>query len=789
VTASWFFARAELRRHRARWTLLALAIALIAAVVVAGVGGARRTGSVYRRFGRHNRLSNTALLVDGVSSEQLVRIRALSEIEGSTLEYRFPGRLSRSTSSPDGPTSEDPMSDEIVLNGGPRFGLDVDRFSFVSGRAPVAPDEIVLDSLSARQTGLRVGAVVTFAPYLPNDGDAPPHTAAPERLRVTGVVTTGDELGRLPGALGGFTSASYHSGAPSTAAPVVLAVRLRDEPGVFDRFQAALTRLRDADPTLPAGVAAIGDSGDTASRVQTALDALAATLLVIAATVFLEGLVILATSLSRIYGERPDDPLRLAAIGASRRQRTGSLALPAVVVGVPAVFAGAIAAWFASDRFPVSSARQLETSPGRTIDWVATAGCSAILLATIVAAVIIVAWRAAATGSRRAEQDVARGRRRVRSGMWVAPLGTAIATGTRFAFDRRGARTPIRTASAGLIIGTTGVVAILTVGFTLQRVETTPARYGWNWDVAVNGTLTRAQLERYGVGDDVAAAAVVRGSIVKLPFGATWSFDMTAVKGALEFTTLRGRLPIGPGELAAGPVWLRAHHLDVGDVVKGAEGVPDITVSGEALVPAFDDDAIGGTVIVHDRAPSPDVRPVVRTALRLQPGASPDDVLARLERALPTGSVDARSAPLVPVEVRNLTRTLALQRVLAALLGASAAAALVHLILSANRQRRKELATLRTLGLTSRQAGLALVWAGVSATAFGVSIGVPVGISLGITAWRIIATSIGVATDATVPAVALATVMLVSVVAAATISALPAIRAARIRPGEALRDE
>jgi putative ABC transport system permease protein len=156
---------------------------------------------------------------------------------------------------------------------------------------------------------------------------------------------------------------------------------------------------------------------------------------------------------------------------------------------------------------------------------------------------------------------------------------------------------------------------------------------------------------------------------------------------------------------------------------------------------------------------------------------------------MPAGSVDTRAVPLVPVEVRNLTRTIGLQRLLAALLALSAASAVAHLLTSAIRQRRKELATLRTLGHTPRQAGFALAWAAVSATAFGVVIGTPIGVAIRITAWRAIATSIGIATDSVVSWPTLFELLVASLVLALLISVVPAVRAARLRPAETLRGE
>jgi len=457
--------------------------------------------------------------------------------------------------------------------------------------------------------------------------------------------------------------------------------------------------------------------------------------------------------------------------------------VPAAIVGAPAVLLGAVVAWTFSDAFPVSTARQLETAPGRAIDWTLTIAGVVLLAALVCAIAALVAWRVTRRVTPADERSVARPRN-----AWL-PLGSAMGTGARFAFDRRDARTPVRTASAGLIVGVAGVAAVLVVAGALHRVSTTPARYGFNWDVAVRGEVTDSQLGHAGVAGDVQAVALLRGSIAQLPFGATWSFQMTPVRGSIEFTMLRGRIPIGPGELAAGPVWLRDHGLRVGDVIPAGNGAPAMTVVGEALVPATDDDAIGGTVILHGVAPSPYVQPVVRTVLRLEPGTSRAAVVAKLERTLPTGSVDGRTRPLVPVEVRNLTRTSAMQRALAALLALSAAAALAHLLTTAIRRRRKEIATLRTLGFTPRQAGFALVWAALCATAFGVVIGAPVGVALGFVVWRQLATSIGIATDAAVSWAMLGALLVASLVGALLISWIPARRAARLRPADALRGE
>ena len=726
MDGAWFLVRRDLIENRRRAIAIAVAVAIVSMVVIATAAGARRTAAVYERFLAHNRVSTNSVIIDGLTHSQIEQVRALPDLDGSAVVYRFPGRMRV-----DGPLG----SAELLLTGGPRIGLDVDRFTILSGRAPKAANEIAVDSQTAAENRLHTGSRVEFAPYDTSKGGSgtSPPTLAPERLVVSGVVATPAALAQLPGRFEGFVSPAYHDHTSTGATFVLLQVRLRGGPEALARFQKSLAAMRERDPSLPLGIAA--------------------------------------------------DSRRLAAMGATRAQRIAGLAAAPLLVALPAIGVGAVGAWLISGWFPVSSARDLETAPGRALDWVATADGAGVLVALLLAITGFLAWRATGPATQPDDAET-RAKRAAR-----LPFGTPAGTGARFAFDRRGARTPIRTASAGLIVGVAGVIAVLGVIAAVHRVERAPARYGWNWDIAVNATLTNRDLQRAGVAGDVRAAAIVRGSIVQLPVGATWSFDTTPLRGTIDFTLLRGRLPVSAGELAAGPVWLREHDLSVGDVIPAARGTSAMTVVGAALVPAFDDDAIGGTVIVHDRPPSPLVQPVVRTALRLRSGASRSDVVRKLEAELPEGALDARALPLVPPEVGNLLRTVTLLRILALLLALSAASALAHLLVSSIRQRRKEIATLRTLGFTPRQAGFALLWAALSATALGVVIGAPVGVALGFAVWRVIANRVGIATTTTIPWSAVLAVALASAVVATLVSWLPAARAARLRPAPTLRGE
>jgi ABC-type lipoprotein release transport system permease subunit len=168
--------------------------------------------------------------------------------------------------------------------------------------------------------------------------------------------------------------------------------------------------------------------------------------------------------------------------------------------------------------------------------------------------------------------------------------------------------------------------------------------------------------------------------------------------------------------------------------------------------------------------------------------------LVRLRAGADRAAFTARLADLelnstaAPSEVGNLAQLRRLPTVLAALLAAVAVVSLANALTVAVR-RRRDLAVLRALGFTRRQAGATVGWMATVTAAIGLLAGLPLGIAAGSVVWRLVAGGLHVADDARVPALVAAVVAATTVLLANLVAAVPAWRAARVRPALALRAE
>jgi putative ABC transport system permease protein len=128
---------------------------------------------------------------------------------------------------------------------------------------------------------------------------------------------------------------------------------------------------------------------------------------------------------------------------------------------------------------------------------------------------------------------------------------------------------------------------------------------------------------------------------------------------------------------------------------------------------------------------------------------------------------------------------------LAMAIGVAAAAvlALGLAILASVRQRRRELALLKSLGLRARQIRAIIAWQTSTILAIAVALGVPLGIAAGQWAWTSFANSIGVVPSPVVPGLSLLAGVALLLLAGNLLTAFPALLAARIAPAAVLRTE
>jgi predicted lysophospholipase L1 biosynthesis ABC-type transport system permease subunit len=139
--------------------------------------------------------------------------------------------------------------------------------------------------------------------------------------------------------------------------------------------------------------------------------------------------------------------------------------------------------------------------------------------------------------------------------------------------------------------------------------------------------------------------------------------------------------------------------------------------------------------------------------------------------------------------VVSLASIAGLPVVLSGLLALMAAATLAHTLASSTRRRRRDLAILKSLGFGRWQLRQALAWQATTIAAIALLIGLPAGIAGGRSAWRYLATQLGVLPEPAVPLTAILIAIAAAPVAANLIAAAPGQAAARIPPAAILRTE
>ncbi|MGH9004396.1 MAG: FtsX-like permease family protein, partial [Acidimicrobiia bacterium] len=400
----------------------------------------------------------------------------------------------------------------------------------------------------------------------------------------------------------------------------------------------------------------------------------------------------------------------------------------------------------ASPSLPIGLGRRADPDLGVHADWaVLGAGALAALGAGLVLAGLT-AWRAVRAAG---EPDHDSGRRRPsrlvnglsRSGTppW-ATIGTGYALGRGLGAGTR------RGALPGAVVGVTGVLAVTLFGLSLDRTQTDPGRYGWGqWDGVVSSesndedataeedAAEDARLDALVLSDPaVAAVSLVRfRTEVVLDGEPVLGLVLSPRRGRAGPTVLSGRLPEGGGEIALGSA--TAGHLGkrIGEridarVISGREGGPDgeepagdepageqsaspapvLKVVGIAAFPAVEDGLplSDGFVLTNDEwaglggAARCEGECFRNHVVALADGADGDAFAARMARQ---GAFVGRPQP--GAEIARLDEVQSLPRILALLLGLLAALGVAHTLWVTPRRRRRDLATLRTLGFTPVQ--------------------------------------------------------------------------------------
>ncbi len=771
-------ARSELRRYWRRLLVLGLAAGVLGSAVVGVAVVARRAATAFDRLAAATDMEDASVSVFG-DPAVVPEVRALPQVRRSSVSTMFVGAITGHGVA------------YLSLRSSPPDALG--RPVLVEGRLPHPddPDEVVVTEELAARMQVRFGSSFSycllttqeFASFDTGFGEPDGPCAT---LRVTGV-------GRRAGSdqstnvyAGPAFADRYGAG---TVAGRVVDVRLAGGAAAVGAFSDEVAAIA-ADHPPAAGaeefpVASVSSPRATRESASATARVLVGGLVVCAVVAAVVGLLLIGQALGRQFEAEAADQQVEAALGLTPLERCLGRVVPSLATAVVAAVVTLAGAGLAATVEPLGPLAALEPHPGWAPNVAVALGGAVLVAVATLALAALAAWRA---GRRRAAGGVgARSARRTGRALVGGPV---VSTGLSLALGRgrRGGRLPVRATLATVVVGVAGVTAALTFAASLHRLGDQPARWGWNGDVIV--VDARAEVVADVTADPRVRSAVWLHQVTGTLDGADatlFSYEPTAGAGT-GWTLLRGSAPSGPAEVVMGPKLARRLGAGVGDEV--ALGLADGTarplrVVGLGLGPTDASDGFADSALVEPGALDGAAVSGAIDGLLVRAGSGDDaqalvdDLSGRYELTTP--------APPTPVQdVLDLDR---IPDLLVAYLGVVALAALANGLAVVVRRRSRDLAALRTIGLTPGQTVAAVLTAAAATTGIGLVVGVPLGLAVGRLVWWTVTDRVGLATDVAVPTAGLVLVVAGAVVVALVASALPAVRAGRLRPGELLRAE
>ena len=698
----WWCVRAGLRQDWRGLAVLTLITAVMGAVVLAALAGARRTDTAVARFLAYagpfqGQVAGGQTPMDLATMDKIAALPGIAYSQQGAFMLCFPASV-------DGrPAPENQVITEATISRSPQS-----RAILLAGRFPrqSRPDEVALNESAAQELHAHVGSVLAMAGYAPDQvqqalsGTTVPPKAAVGNLRVTGIIRMPTDLTDDLDAPADVT----YMGQGDIIAPAAFYQKYAATVGNFTGISFQLTRgtaglaAFEARVKRIAGNSAQFELGDddiaagAFAQRGTTLEALA--LLLFGAIMALAALVVVGQSLVRqAYAAAAEFPA-LRAVGAAPRQLALTALAPGALVAVAGSALAVPAAYLLSVFTPIGLARRAEISPGFAFDAPVVLGGAAVLALLLTARAAVAAPRAARSGAR-GTPAVRPGVRMTGwlAGRWLAP---AAVLGIRLAFQpgRGRAAVAVRPAIVGMAAALAAVLAALVFGSSVSHVIGDPSVAGWDWDVTVGNphsgdvyaqAVPRLRADRFVSGFTVTAmgGAVLDGRDDVTIVG------LQTVTGQVVPPVLAGRLPRGPREIALGGRELHALGKSIGDTVaaRGPHGPVTLRITGEVVLsPEITNEqtqlgtggvmTLGGADALSGSQPPP--RNVFLVALRkpVLPAA-----MASLKRQFP-GTV-LPSVP--PPEVRDLSGVSGLPLILAFVLMLLASGIIAHTLVTSVR--------------------------------------------------------------------------------------------------------
>jgi len=749
--AMFLVAGAEWRTRRAALLALGLVIGLAGGLVVAGAVVTRRTTSAYPR------------LVDAVHRDDARAFAMAEHAELTAAVGTLPGvRTSWTADAWVGEVALDglPLTYSTVTAPSGRPAADLMTPVVLRGRAPdpAALDEVMLSERFAAYAHASVGSVLTlrmltldqFRRFATGVGEP----AGPrQRARVVGIM-------RMPS---WETYASHVTASPAFAARyghtrLSRITYLRLGPSATDRraFAAAAERLaaRARTGREQAGQSdfeVVYPARTEDAVVRPARRATAAGLLVALGAASAVALLVVAQAVARHYAVSARAQRVEAVLGLTTAERVLARLVPITAAALLAAALAAGCGALAGSVQPLGGLAGFEPLPGYRADVPATVvGAVVTGLGTLLAAAAAAAVAGRSAGRRR------RGRPRSAP----VPGGPLVLAGVRLGAVHAGRAAAALTAAVAI------AVAALTFDLSLDRLISTPGRWGGTADLIVADPLD-GDLARLRADPRVTAVTEVSSGWVTLDGERVEAYAYRAVTGPVGATVVAGRLPADAGEVCVGVRLAERRGLRVGDAVTAR--APDgsrrrLRIVGIGVGSHYDaSNRLGAGVLLHPDAMGPVAASgeYRQAQIRAAPGAT-DDLVAAWGR-------DREVYPReLPPEIEVLRGLRPVSAVVAAVMAAAVVLVLLHTLRSGRRRARRDLAVLRALGVTGPGRWVVLAVVALRAVVPAVLAGVPLGFGVGRAVWHEVATGSGVGGDASLPVwVAVACAVAVPVVAVA----------------------
>jgi hypothetical protein len=807
-------ARLQLRHGWRSLVAIAVLVAIGGGLTLAGIAGARRTRSAVDRMTAESETFDVLVNPDQGDESALdyEDVAALPMVEEAS---RVHGALFLPAGLAESAADLDLAPLVMITDGG--FLYDFGRPVLSQGRMPArdSVDEIYVEANFAEQSGLAVGDRLPLrAASEEQSEELWEATSEAELVEVvnrpgfgTTVEVTVVGIGRN---LEGIVVDEGFEPLPIWA-PISLAESLDVAGAGFWGALVRLSRPDQADEFISAVNALVPDElivYATRDAIERKIDRAVApstTALLIFATVAGGlGLLVVGQAVSRRFRIDAGDNEIFAVLGANHWQRFVCSMTRLSVVAVTGAGAAVVVAWLLSGLMPVGPASRAELHPGLDFDSSVLLGGGALVVVAVLGAGAWPAWRAA---DRVARRRVPRSSALAR---WASSAGASapVTTGIRFALEpgRRAAAVPTRATILGAATAVTVAAATLVFSASVDRVVENPRFYGTNFDVQMEffgdplrDDVDAAELVDLIRGDPgVVAAREMRISEVSVSGSRLTTIAFSGNDERIGPTIAQGRAPSAPEEIALGANTMRDLEVDIGDVVSleapAFEG--DATVVGRVVLPGVglyegsDRTALGtgGVVSVDVLGPRQPGTKAIFVA-DLAEGETVESFADRMAVPVSEFGVADFSGFDVPSDIRSLSELRSLPIALAALLIALVAAAVVHAIAIAVRQRARELATLRAIGARRKAIRQVGMWQGLTIGGSAVVIGLPLGVVVGRSSWTVLADAFGTLAEPVVSLPGLVALVLAVIIVAAAVGLVPAQRGLQRTPSAVLREE